>query len=379
MTQDKDGYKYVYDYENRLIQIKNSSDVVKANFTYDALGRRIEVEDVAASTKTRYYYDGWRVLSETDENGTQLRKYVYGKYLDEVLIKIEDNEDIYYAHDHLFSVVALIDENGDVIERYEYDAYGKAYFYNTGFNLLAVQESNYNNACLYTGKELDILDNGNNRKQNNIQRVYDPSAGRWLQRDPLGINDGLSIVYFADNGSPKSKSFNPFGQYTDGMNLYEAFKSNPTRYADPLGTDIYLITGNNSWNPINNLIHQKVCVDKWNTMRATNGEIRWIKEGKMCFSFALVRWQGKYGIKKSWLGWKYFNISIGCSIGEIYFDGYTGGRITKQKSTTAEQDVNWLNYMLSKRVGFRDLYTVNKFNCILYSQLEYRDSPNGVK
>ncbi|MCD4737475.1 MAG: hypothetical protein K8R53_15635 [Bacteroidales bacterium] len=362
-----------------MIQIKNSSDVVKANFTYDVLGRRIEVEDIVAGTTTRYYYDGWRVLSETDENGTQLRKYVYGKYLDEILIKIEDNEDIYYAHDHLFSVVALIDDDGDAIERYEYDAYGKQTIFEPNFSAER-NTSSYNNVIAFTGQRLDDLD-GNNHLliMYYKNRYYLVDIGRFIQRDPLGVNDGLAIVYFADNGSPQSKSFNPFGQYTDGMNLYEAFKSNPTRYTDPLGTDIYLITGNNSWNPINNLIHQKVCVDKWNTMRATNGEIRWIKEGKICFSFALVRWQGKYGIKKSWLGWKYFNISIGCSIGEIYLDGYTGGRITKQKSTTAEQDVNWLNYMLSKRVGFRDLYTVNKFNCRLYSQLEYRDSPNRVK
>jgi len=32
--------------------------------------------------------------------------------------------DYYYLHDHLYSAVALLDDDGDVVERYEYDAYG---------------------------------------------------------------------------------------------------------------------------------------------------------------------------------------------------------------------------------------------------------------
>jgi len=58
-------------------------------------------------------------------------------------------------------------------------------------------------------------------------RYYDPVLGRWLQRDPL--------------------------PYNDGVNLYEAFGSNPAAMTDPMGTDIlgYMITGRwdvNGWN-----------------------------------------------------------------------------------------------------------------------------------
>jgi uncharacterized protein RhaS with RHS repeats len=41
---------------------------------------------------------------------------------------------------------------------------------------------------------------------------YSPTTGRWLERDPVG--------------------------YVDGLNLYEALKSNPTNYLDPMGTQI---------------------------------------------------------------------------------------------------------------------------------------------
>ena len=37
----------------------------------------------------------------------------------------DGTDDYYYVQDHLYSVAALIDEGGDVVERYEYDAYGQ--------------------------------------------------------------------------------------------------------------------------------------------------------------------------------------------------------------------------------------------------------------
>ena len=160
MTKDPNDYEYEYDYENRLIKItKNSGVTAVAEFEYDALGRRIEVYDNIADETTRYYYDGWRVLAEMDENGTQKRKYIYGNYLDEVLVKIEDDAEIYYAHNHLYSPVALVDDNGNVVERYEYNAYGQRTIWDSTFSSQRTSSS-YNNPISFTGQRLDTYDNG---------------------------------------------------------------------------------------------------------------------------------------------------------------------------------------------------------------------------
>jgi len=66
LTVDQDGRHYTYDERNRLTQIKASDQIVLANYTYDALGRRIVFEDPVAGVITRYYYDGQSVIEERD-------------------------------------------------------------------------------------------------------------------------------------------------------------------------------------------------------------------------------------------------------------------------------------------------------------------------
>ena len=164
LTVDQHGYQYSYDNENRITQIKDSSNAVVVDYTYDALGRRIQKDD---GTVTRYYYDGQRVLLETDDSDDDLRYYVYGNYIDEVLVMHDtgDDKDYFYAHDHLYSVVALFadDENVPpqdtvVVERYEYDAYGRVRIMDASYNSRTA--SNCGSSCLFTGRTLDTLDGG---------------------------------------------------------------------------------------------------------------------------------------------------------------------------------------------------------------------------
>jgi hypothetical protein len=126
------------------------------NRIYDALGRRVEA--IAGGVTTRYYYDCWRALTETNGSDTVQRSYVYGNYLDEALVMVASDMDYYYAHDHLFSPVALMTNDGGfrVRERYEYDAYGKCYFMESDYT--AKNAGDYGNPFAYTGQRLDSLD-----------------------------------------------------------------------------------------------------------------------------------------------------------------------------------------------------------------------------
>ncbi len=213
LTQDKDGYVYGYDYENRIVEIRSSADALIAQMDYDTQGRRVRVHDAAAGTETLCYYsDQWQVLAEYTPSGTQQAYYVYGNYIDEVLfwhvIPAQAGiQDFYYLHDHLYSVVALLNPAGTVIERYEYDAYGKASILSSDFSPLS--SSGCGNHILFTGREVDSLDNGSLSLQCNRNRYLSQYMGRWYSHDPLG--------------------------YVDGINLYQFVKSNCTGSLDPLG------------------------------------------------------------------------------------------------------------------------------------------------
>ena len=133
----------------------------------------------------------------------------------------------YYAHDHLYSPVALFRQNGVLIERYEYDAYGKAAIMDASYGSRSV--SSHGNSYLFTGRRLDILDNNSLKIMYYRNRYYSPEMGRFLQKDPLGITPKAFVPNI----------FNPTGQYKDGMNLYQYVASNAIIWVDPYGLDDY--------------------------------------------------------------------------------------------------------------------------------------------
>jgi len=92
-----------------------------------------------------------------------------------------------------------------VLERYQYDAYGKPYFCEPNFVLLTNQESGYDNAILFCGYRFDP----ETGKYHARHRDLDDYTGRWFTHDPVG--------------------------YIDGLNLYEYVRSKPVNNYDPLG------------------------------------------------------------------------------------------------------------------------------------------------
>ncbi|MFC1678047.1 RHS repeat domain-containing protein, partial [Planctomycetota bacterium] len=213
-TTDKDGYEYEYDYENRIVEVNDVSGTRVAEFSYDALGRRVEKKDLIDPNNTRRYYNNynWQVLTEYDGADVFKQTYFYGNYIDEVLLSLVTGGNIYYyINDHLYSPVALVNYNPpyNVLERYEYDAYGNCTVLDQNFADNPNGLSDFNNFYLFTGRRLDILDNGSLKIQYNRNRYYDTHTGRWLTQDPAG--------------------------YADSMNLYGYVKSNPAIHLDPFG------------------------------------------------------------------------------------------------------------------------------------------------
>ncbi|MBI9019390.1 MAG: hypothetical protein JEZ07_19245 [Phycisphaerae bacterium] len=227
---DQDGYQYTWDYENRIVNIKDSSDNDVVDYTYDALGRRIRKIDMPGhstleSTTLYWYNNNWQVLAETDETDSLERVFLYGNYIDEVLInqEVANSYQLYYQlQDYLYSSVALLDQNNAVVQRVEYDSYGKPTKLNDNFTTF--NGTDPGNPYLFTGRRVDVLDGGDKVLQFSRNRMLDYETGRWLSHDPLGIVPG-----------GHNNAFCVLSQLSDGNNLYSYCSDNSIQFTDPYG------------------------------------------------------------------------------------------------------------------------------------------------
>jgi RHS repeat-associated protein len=148
--------------------------------------------------------------------------------------------DYFYLHDHLYSPVALLDDTGAVVERYEYDAYGSVQILTSNFSPLT--SSQYGNPYAFTGRELDVLDGGALHHMHYRHRDYSPILARFFQPDPKGYVDSMSLYAYVINNP--IILLDPYGTKSTDSYLrrqVDAYFSNIGSYF--LGTDIYSITG----------------------------------------------------------------------------------------------------------------------------------------
>jgi RHS repeat-associated protein len=102
-----------------------------------------------------------------------------------------------------YSVTAITTSTGSIAERYAYSAYGQPTVLDASASVLS--SSAINNRYTYTGREWDATLGLHHFRA----RWMNPSAGRFLGRDPIGYLGGASLLNF--------------------------LKCQPTRFVDPTG------------------------------------------------------------------------------------------------------------------------------------------------
>lgn len=109
-------------------------------------------------------------------------RYVYASYIDEPVMRWQTSNSarVYYHRNQQYSVTALTNNTGAVLERYAYTAYGVPTITTATGTLRSV--SAHANRYLYTGREWDptIF------QYHYRARMYDANLGRFCSRDPVG-------------------------------------------------------------------------------------------------------------------------------------------------------------------------------------------------
>jgi RHS repeat-associated protein len=180
---------------SKLETVDNGSDGVDLTYEYDALGRRVRVVP-AVGTGMVYVHGGSQILAEFTDGASPMQPEavtVYGDYVDEPIWRRDGSEAQYYHRNQQFSIVAVTDDSGNVIERYSYDLYGKTTFSSPAG--VANAASTIGNSYTFTGRRVD----GESGLLDFRSRVYSADLGRFLQRDHLGFVDGMNLYhpYFA--------------------------------------------------------------------------------------------------------------------------------------------------------------------------------------
>ncbi len=190
---------YTYDAQNRLVKVLRA-DGSEISYGYAPTGDRVWRRD--ASGMRWYVHDGFNLVAELGENLAVVSSFVHAPGVDRPLEIMRGAQRRYYHADVLGSVAALTDERAQVVERYEYGAFGER----SGPASASAASQPFG----YTAREWDEASGLYYHRT----RYYDPALGRFITADPVP----------GDRSDPLT------------LNAYAYALNNPLRYVDPLGT-----------------------------------------------------------------------------------------------------------------------------------------------
>jgi RHS repeat-associated protein len=239
-------WTYTWDAENRLIAMETTASAVaagapkrKLEFVYDHQWRRVQKKVYSWTgsawqllSDLRFLYDGWNLLAEVGTSGSLLRSYTCGLDLSGTeqgaggiggVLLITDHQSPvtshFYAYDGNGNVTSLVDAStGTTSAQYEYDPFGET-IRATG---PAASSNPFRFSTKYTDSETGLIYYG--------YRYYQPSTGRWPNRDPLG-ELGFTLL---TRGRQPSRSYSK-RWLREQSNLYHFTFNNPINRFDVLG------------------------------------------------------------------------------------------------------------------------------------------------
>ncbi|WP_203143273.1 RHS repeat-associated core domain-containing protein [Marinobacter mangrovi] len=190
--------RFAYNAAGRLVRATTESGITE--YGYNALGQRV-IKRSPTTTRHYLYDQAGRLIVNRTADGRNQTEYVYlnGQRLALVTARPEtpQTEEVFYIHgNHLDAPLVATDSGGAVVWRGHYEPFGR----------LTVERDEIELSARLPGQYADA----ETGLHYNYFRDYDPSLGRYIESDPIGLSGG-------------------------GLNTYGYVEGNPLIYGDPYG------------------------------------------------------------------------------------------------------------------------------------------------
>lgn len=237
MTSDG-TYTYERDAENRLIKINYPGIGNNSKFGYDPKGQNVQIAETKMSALVSnseiIWSRGERCESRDAMNGASSKYFSRGQVDSTVLTTASK----FRFFDALGSIRSITDASGSEVSALDYSPFGVPQLV-LGSYMSEFQFAGY---FFHSPSSLDFA----------LYRVYSPSLGRWLSRDPLRESGGVNLYSYAFNspidyfdasglfGTPvrgkvkKRKCFHSKGCYGRCCEFYELGAITKKRYKECL-------------------------------------------------------------------------------------------------------------------------------------------------
>ena len=181
--------------------------------------------NTVGDTTTNFFYSSAGQVLEEQSGGLYTQRYVWSpNYVNEMIFRDTDTSEtgltptgesytrLWAVQDANYNVVALLNNSGTVVERYDYDPFGAVTVMSSSYTV--EDASSYNWVYGFQGMRLDAVTGQNESRS----RLYTPPLGVWTSPDPSGLGPDV--------------------------NDYRFVQDEPIRLTDPSGLDSVLTTNN---------------------------------------------------------------------------------------------------------------------------------------
>ncbi len=167
--------------DNNRLKTSGIGGSTLATYTYNGRGERVKKD---SNDIIYYHYDlAGQLIAETDITGATQVEYIY---LDGQPLALITNGSInYYHNDHLGTPQQMTDQSQNISWQADYNPFGKA----------TMTRETITNNLRFPGQYYDAETN----LHYNYFRTYDPSIGRYITSDPIGLSGGFNTYSYVSN------------------------------------------------------------------------------------------------------------------------------------------------------------------------------------